>query len=89
MTYPIMIILRFICGFIGVNTGTLREATIQNYFDRDIRARVNGINNIVISFSMILIQLIVGIGEVLSISQYCISDVYSNLNMYGGLLDEK
>ncbi|MDU4429016.1 MAG: MFS transporter [Clostridium sp.] len=60
MTYPIMIILRFICGFIGVNTGTLREAAVQNYFDRDIRARVNGINNIVISFSMLLIQLIVG-----------------------------
>lgn len=64
MTYPIMIILRFICGFLGVNTGTLREAAIQNYFDREIRARVNGINNIVISFSMLLIQLIVGaLGE--------------------------
>ena len=69
VAYPIMILLRFICGFLGVSSSTLKEVAIQNYFDSDIRARVNGLNNIAITIGILLVQLCVGaLGEVLSYS---------------------
>lgn len=69
MAYPIMIVLRFVIGFLGVSSSTLKEVTIQNYFDSDIRARVNGLNNIAITVGILFMQLCVGaLGEIFSYS---------------------
>jgi MFS family permease len=57
---------RFICGFLGVNSATLREAAIQNYLPPEIRGRVSSLLNVTISAGVMLMQLIAGaLGEVL------------------------
>ena len=64
--YPLMLAARFLCGFMGVNTATLRTAAVQNYLPADLRARVNALFNVLISGAMMLAQLAAGaLGEVL------------------------
>lgn len=65
--YPVMIVFRFICGFLGVNTATLRQAAVQNYIPSQIRARVNGLFQVLISIGMMIIPLLTGaLGEIIS-----------------------
>ena len=64
--YPVMLVLRFACGFLGVNTATLRTAATQNYIPARLRARVNGLFAVLVSLGMMAVQLAVGaLGEVL------------------------
>jgi MFS family permease len=57
---------RFICGFLGVNSATLRETAIQNYLPPDIRGRVSSLLNVTISAGVMLMQLIAGaLGEIM------------------------
>lgn len=64
--YPLMLAARFLCGFMGVNTATLRTAAVQNYLPADMRARVNALFSVLISGAMMLAQLCAGaLGEVL------------------------
>jgi MFS family permease len=57
---------RFICGFLGVNSATLREAAIQNYLPPEIRGRVSSLLNVTIMAGVMLMQLLAGaLGEVL------------------------
>ena len=66
LAYPVMLVLRFICGFLGVNTATLREAAVQAYLPQDIRARVMGLFNVFASLGMLASQLLAGaLGEIL------------------------
>ena len=61
-----MLVLRFICGFLGVNTATLREAAVQAYLPANIRARVMGLFNVFASLGLLVSQLLAGaLGEVL------------------------
>lgn len=67
VAYPVMIVFRFICGFLGVNTATLRQAAVQNYIPSQIRARVNGLFQVLISIGMMIIPLLTGaLGEIIS-----------------------
>jgi len=61
LTYPVMLVLRFLCGFLGVNTATLREAATQTYLPQDMRARINGLFNVLISMGMAVVQLLAGL----------------------------
>ena len=62
-----MAINRFICGFLGVNSATLREAAIQAYLPPDIRARINSLLNVTIQAGVMFMQILAGaLGEVLS-----------------------
>ena len=66
LAYPVMLILRFVCGFLGVNTATLREAAVQSYLPHDMRARVMGLFNVLASLGMLASQLLAGaLGELL------------------------
>lgn len=57
---------RFICGFLGVNSATLREAAIQAYLPPDIRARINSLLNVTIQAGIMLMQVVAGaLGEIL------------------------
>lgn len=64
--YPLMLAARFLCGFMGINTATLRTAAVQNYLPPELRARVNALFNVLISGAMMLAQLGAGaLGEIL------------------------
>ena len=64
--YPLMLAARFLCGFLGINTATLRTAAVQNYLPPELRARVNALFNVLVSGALMLAQLCAGaLGEVL------------------------
>ncbi len=62
--YPAMLINRFIVGFLGTTSYTLRETSVQSYLPRNMRAKVSAVFSVIFSFSMILFQLFSGyLGE--------------------------
>jgi len=64
LAYPVMLVLKFLCGFLGCNTATLREAATQSYLPQDMRARINGLFNVLMNMGMVLVQLLAGaLGE--------------------------
>lgn len=64
--YPFMVVLRFLLGFLGVNTATLRSAAVQKYLPSQVRARVEAVFSVMIALGTMLIRLIAGaLGEVL------------------------
>ena len=64
LAYPVMLVLKFLCGFFGVNTATLREAATQSYLPPEIRGRVNGLFNVLMNIGMVAVQLLAGaLGE--------------------------
>ena len=66
VAYPLMLALRFVCGFLGINSATLREAAVQNYMPPDIRARVMSLFNVLITSGVMLMQLLGGaLGEII------------------------
>lgn len=66
LAYPLMVVIRFILGFLGVNSATLRAAAVQKYLPSEIRARVEALFVVLISCGQMLVSLIAGaLGEVL------------------------
>lgn len=66
MAYPVMLVLRFACGFLGSQTAAIRNAAVQKYLPSDMRARVNGLLTVLMALGMMVVQLGVGaLGEVL------------------------
>ena len=66
MAYPVMLVLRFVCGFLGSQTAAIRSAAVQKYLPSDMRARVNGLFSVLASLGMMVAQLVIGaLGEVL------------------------
>ena len=64
VAFPVMLVLRFTCGFLGVNTATLRQAAVQSYLPSDLRGRVNGLFSVIVSLGMLVIRLLAGaLGE--------------------------
>jgi MFS family permease len=59
-----MIVIRFILGFLGVNSATLRAAAVQKYLPSEIRARVEALFTTLISLGQIIMSLVAGaLGE--------------------------
>lgn len=64
--YPVMLILRFLCGFFGSQTAAIRSAAVQNYLPADMRARMNGLFSVLMSAGQMAVQLAAGfLGEVM------------------------
>lgn len=64
--YPLMIINRFFCGFLGMTSATLRETSVQSYLPANMRAKVNAVFNVFMSLSIIIFQIIGGfLGDIL------------------------
>ncbi len=67
LPYPLMLVGRFVCGILGVSSATIREAAVQSYLPREMRARVNALTETYFSLSIILFQFLAGwLGEMLS-----------------------
>ncbi len=67
LAYPLMLVIRFLCGFLGSQTAAIREAAVQKYLPTHMRARVNGLFDVLVSLSMMVTQLAVGaLGEVMT-----------------------
>lgn len=65
--YPFMLFNRAVCGFLGINSATLRESSVQNYIPDDKRAKLNAIFNTVFSLSGMIFYPFIGmLGEMFS-----------------------
>ncbi len=68
LPYPLMLVNRAICGFLGINSATLRSSAVQNYVPDEMRAKLNALFNVCMSFSIIVCKLGMGaMGEWLPI----------------------
>lgn len=66
LPYPLMLLNRGICGFLGVNSATLREAAVQKYIPDEYRARLNAFCEVVIMAVCSVFSIIVGaLGDLL------------------------
>lgn len=66
LPYPLMLANRAICGFLGINSGTMCQAAVQSYIPNELRARINAYENILILACSSILTLLVGaLGEVL------------------------
>lgn len=66
LPYPLMLVNRAICGFLGINSATIRQAAVQQYIPDRLRSRVNAFESMLITFAVAVISLAVGaLGEVL------------------------
>lgn len=64
--YPLMLINRGICGFLGINSATMRQAAVQTYIPDELRSRINAFENMLYFAVSALLGLIVGaLGEIL------------------------
>ena len=64
--YPMMLANRALCGFLGINSATLRESSVQSYLPDNMRAKVNAVFNALMSLASLIFSLGVGaLGEVM------------------------
>lgn len=71
--YPLMLANRAACGFLGINSGALREAAVQRSIPDELRAKLNAFNEMLRSLSCAVLSLAVGaLGEVLDY-RVCVS----------------
>ena len=81
LPYPFMLINRMLGGFFENNKGILRNAAVQLYIPENLRARINGFNNTLITAVGSVLALLVGaLGELMDY-RICIS-VLSAISMY-------
>ncbi len=72
LPYPLMLVNRAICGFLGINSATLRQSSVQNYVPDNMRAKLNGLFSVLTTVSMAGFRLVIGgMGEFFS-SQVCL-----------------
>ena len=64
--FPLMMVNRGICGFLGINSATLRASSVQNYLPDNMRAKVNAVFNMLYALVPTLLTLAVGaLGEMM------------------------
>ena len=66
LPYPLMLLSRAACGFLGINSAVLREAAVQKYIPEEYRARLNAFFSVLISAGVSAFGLLIGaMGELL------------------------
>lgn len=66
LPYPLMLVNRGICGFLGTNSATMRQAAVQQYIPEHLRSRVNAFFEMLLTFATSVLSLLVGaLGEML------------------------
>ena len=66
LPYPLMLVNRAICGFLGTNSATMRQAAVQQYIPEEMCSRVNSFFDMELTLATSVLSLLVGaLGEVL------------------------
>ena len=66
LPFPLMLANRFICGGLGTSSATIRETAMQSYLPGEMRARVNGLFQVIFAIGGIFFQLLAGVlGQIL------------------------
>lgn len=71
--YPLMLVNRGICGFLGSNSSIIRSAAVQTYIPERLRSRVNAFEGALITAECSAFSLVMGfLGEILDY-RWCIT----------------
>ena len=66
LPYPLMLVNRSLCGFLGINSAVMRQAAVQKYIPDDYRARLNALDTVLSSAGLCIFSLAIGaLGELL------------------------
>ena len=60
LPYPLMLLSRGVCGFLGVNSAALRSAAVQRYIPDHLRAKLNAFFDMLISLAVAVFSLLMG-----------------------------
>ena len=59
-----MLANRAVCGFLGINSATIRQAAVQRYLPDPLRARLNAYGSMLITAASAVLSLLIGaLGE--------------------------
>jgi len=73
LPYPLMLVNRGICGFLGSNSAILRNAAVQRYIPEKLRSRVNAFDGVLITAGASVFSLLLGfLGEILDY-RWCVT----------------
>ena len=71
--YPLMLVNRGVCGFLGSNSAILRDAAVQRYIPEKLRSRVNAFNGVLLTIGSSIFSLLIGfLGESLDY-RWCVT----------------
>lgn len=66
LPYPLMLVNRAICGFLGNNSAILRNAAVQRYIPSGLRSRINAfIGTLMMAVGSVLALVIGALGEIM------------------------
>ena len=60
LPYPLMLVNRSLCGFLGINSAIMRQAAVQKYIPDDYRARLNALDTVLSSAGLCIFSLAIG-----------------------------
>ena len=73
LPYPLMLVNRGICGFLGSNSAILRSAAVQRYIPENLRSRINAFDGVLITAGASVFSLLMGfLGEILDY-RWCVT----------------
>ena len=73
LPYPLMLLNRGICGFLGNNSAILRSAAMQRYLPEELRSRVNAFQGMLITAASSILTILVGLlGEMIEY-RWCVT----------------
>ena len=73
LPYPLMLVNRGICGFLGSNSAIIRNAAVQRYIPERLRSRVNAFEGVLVTAGCSAFSLVMGfLGEILDY-RWCIT----------------
>ena len=65
LPYPAMLVNRGVCGFLGINSGTVRASSVHRYLPEEYRARVNAFADAWVCIAGCIGSLLIGaLGEI-------------------------
>lgn len=73
LPYPLMLVNRAICGFLGSNSAILRSSAVQRYIPERLRSRVNALSSVLLTAGASVFSLLMGfLGEMLDY-RWCVT----------------
>ena len=73
LPYPLMLLNRAACGFLGINSAAIRQAAVQRYLPDRLRARVSALESVLFAAAVAVLSLAVGaLGEIMDL-RVCLS----------------
>ena len=61
LPYPLMLVNRGICGFLGSNSAIMRNAAVQRYIPEKLRSRINAFNGVLLTAGASVFSLLMGL----------------------------